>query len=222
MDTINQLTEYIKNFSLSDCPTGNQGYDRVLLQLFGLLGHGKSSFINTCKYVLEDGEYQNYANSKKSEGGDTVARVTFPLTETLTLVDNHGCSTMSDYETSGSEIQEIKQLLETARDLTEIFPIVVLTHKTGGNMREIKETFEDTGVERDFSLDNFTPEDHIKTRKRHEDVLTFFCDVIKDIKFRLERVVDPVQNREKRKKKVINFIYQSGLQKEKEELKCRK
>lgn len=78
---------------------------------------------------------------------------------------------------------------------TEIFPVVVLTHMTSGKMREIKEKFEDMGVERIFALENFTPEDHIKTRKRHEDVLMFFCDVIKDIEFRLERMGDAVQNR---------------------------
>ncbi|OCT70199.1 hypothetical protein XELAEV_18037120mg [Xenopus laevis] len=166
---VNQLTEYIKKFS--DCPTGNQGYDRVLLQLFGFLGHGKSSFINTCKYVLEDGEYQNYANSKKSEANLLPLDNGVDCSKDFVLADRSVKKGFDQQE----EIQEIKQLLQTARDLTCI---------TGGNMREIKEMFEDMGVERVFALDNFTPEDHIKTRKRHEDVLTFFCD-IKDIKFRL-------------------------------------
>ncbi|OCT55381.1 hypothetical protein XELAEV_18002642mg [Xenopus laevis] len=104
MDTIPELTHYIKNFKLEDFSSRNQGYDRVLLQLFGYLGHGKSSFINTCKYVLEDGEYQNYTNAKKpQEGGDqgdTTERVTYPLTDIMTLVDNRGCNKMNNYETA--------------------------------------------------------------------------------------------------------------------------
>ncbi|OCT55382.1 hypothetical protein XELAEV_18002641mg [Xenopus laevis] len=104
MDTIPELTHYIKNFKLEDFSSRNQGYDRVLLQLFGYLGHGKSSFINTCKYVLEDGEYQNYTNAKKpqkgGDQGDTTERVTYPLTDIMTLVDNRGCSKMDNYETA--------------------------------------------------------------------------------------------------------------------------
>ncbi|KAE8578298.1 hypothetical protein XENTR_v10023444 [Xenopus tropicalis] len=278
MNTIPELTCYINNYSLNDCPTpkGNQGYDRVLLQLFGFLGHGKSSFINTCKYVLEDGDYQNYTDSKKSEGGDTKTRVTYPLTDTLTLVDNRGCSVMNDYETaevfaqlanllpldqgvewsrgfglaeriveaekfvkssdfifpifvysvtkniSDEEIPEIKMLLETARDLTEIFPVVVLTHKTCGNLREMKDTFENIGAERVFALDNFTPEDCIKTRGRHEEVLKFFCEIIKDIEFRLERMGDPEKKRQERKKKLLKFIHEREIKKGEEELELQK
>ncbi|XP_031749601.1 uncharacterized protein LOC116407759 [Xenopus tropicalis] len=278
MNTIPELTCYINNYSLNDCPTpkGNQVYDRVLLQLFGFLGHGKSSFINTCKYVLEDGDYQNYTDSKKSEGGDTKTRVTYPLTNTLTLVDNRGCSVMNDYETaevfaqlanllpldqgvewsrgfglaeriveaekfvkssdfifpifvysvtkniSDEEIPEIKMLLETARDLTEIFPVVVLTHKTCGNLREMKDTFENIGAERVFALDNFTPEDHIKTRGRHEEVLKFFCEIIKDIEFRLDRMGDPEKKRQERKKKLLKFIHEREIKKGEEELELQK
>ncbi|OCT95732.1 hypothetical protein XELAEV_18013420mg [Xenopus laevis] len=276
MNTIPELTHYIKNFNLKDGSSGNHGYDRVLLQLFGFLGHGKSSFINTCKYVLEDGDYQNYSNSKGSQGGDTKSRITFPLTDTMTLVDNRGCAVMNDYETAeilaqlanllpldkgvdwsrgfgltgriveaekfvkssdliypifvysannklaDEEIPELKTLLETARDLTEIFPVVVLTHKTSGKLRDMKDKFENMGVEQIFALENFTPEDHIKTRGRHEDVLKFFCEVIRDIQFRLKRMGDPEETRQERKKKVLKFIHDREVKKVEEQLEMQR
>ncbi|KAE8578308.1 hypothetical protein XENTR_v10023451 [Xenopus tropicalis] len=113
-------------------------------------------------------------------------------------------------------------LLETARDLTEIFPVVVLTHKTCGNLREMKDTFENIGAERVFALDNFTPEDHIKTRGRHEEVLKFFCEIIKDIEFRLDRMGDPEKKRQERKKKLLKFIHEREIKKGEEELELQK
>ncbi|XP_041433476.1 uncharacterized protein LOC121398352 [Xenopus laevis] len=277
MDKITQLTDLIKNFSFADCAAGNLGYDRVLLQLFGFLGHGKSSFINTCKYVLEDGKYHNYTNSEMSLGGDTKVRITYPLTETMTLVDNRGCSVMNEYETAElyaqlanllpldkgvewnqdfgladriveaesvvkssdfiypififsvnqrlphQEITMIKELLEKARDLTEIFPTVVLTHKTEGDLRDMKAKFENMGVERIFALENFTPEDHIKTRGRHEDVLEIFSEIIKDIKFHMERAKDPPeQKRIERKKHLLNMVHKREMEKKEEEIESQR
>ncbi|KAE8578286.1 hypothetical protein XENTR_v10023434 [Xenopus tropicalis] len=112
----------------------------------------------------------------------------------------------------------IQELLETARNLTEMFPIVVLTHKTSGNMREMKDTFENMGAERIFALENFTPEDHINSRGRHEDVLKFFCEMIKDIEFRLGRMGDPDKKRRERKKKVLKFIHDRDMKMKDQEL----
>ncbi|OCT67470.1 uncharacterized protein LOC121397023 [Xenopus laevis] len=260
MKGICEMTNDIKSFSLNDCSKGNQGYYRVLLQLFGFLGHGKSSFINTCKYVLEDQEYNMYADVSNTFGGNTTARITYTLTKTLMLVDNRGCSKLDDYETGeifaqlanllpvdkevewsrGFELTEriikaeklvkssdfifpifvfsvkkglqpqevpgIQQLLEFARDVTEIFPVVVLTHKTHGDVNDMERAFKNMGVEWLISLENFTPEDHIRTKGRHEGVLKFFCEVIKDVQFRLERMGDPDEQREQRKLKVLRFI----------------
>ncbi|XP_069591625.1 uncharacterized protein [Ranitomeya imitator] len=83
---------------------GNQGYSRVLLQLFGYTGHGKSSFINSCKYVLDDGEeFIEYAmaggeEEEECRGAMTKARVAFDLTRNITLVDNRGCLTMGSFQ----------------------------------------------------------------------------------------------------------------------------
>ncbi|XP_066433713.1 uncharacterized protein [Eleutherodactylus coqui] len=270
MQSIPEVTEFIKHFSLKDCD--NKGFSRVLLQLFGYLGHGKSSFINTCKYVLDDTEYKIYADVKNNDGGNTTARITYALTDTLTLVDNRGCAMMNAYETgeifaqlgnllpldrevkwspgiglverivqaeryvqssdfvfpifvysvkkglSSDEVPEIKELLITARNLTGIMPVVVLTHKTHSNLRDVQAKFEDMDVERIFTLENFTPEDHMKTRGKHEAVLNFFLEVIKDITFRIERFSDPEDEREKRKQFVLEFVYQREMKKKDDEM----
>ncbi|XP_077129878.1 uncharacterized protein LOC143785091 isoform X2 [Ranitomeya variabilis] len=271
MHSIPEMTDYIKNFSLKDC--NNKGFSRVLLQLFGYLGHGKSSFINTCKYVLDDTEFKPYANAEDKLGGNTMERITYELTDTLTLVDNRGCAIMNEYETgeifaqlgnllplnqtvswskgiglvdrivqaeryvqtsdfiypifvysvkrglSSDEAVEIKELLTTARNLTGICPVVVLTHKTNSNLRDVRAKFEDMDVERIFPLENFTPEDHLKTRGKHEDVLKLYIEVIKDIEYRMERFSSPEDEREKRKQFVLQFVYERELRKKEEEVK---
>ncbi|XP_073502151.1 uncharacterized protein [Phyllobates terribilis] len=270
MQSIPEMTDYIKNFSLQDC--NNKGFSRVLLQLFGYLGHGKSSFINTCKYVLDDTEFKTYADSEDKQGGNTTERITYELTDTLTLVDNRGCSIMNEYETGeifaqlgnllplnqtvswskgiglvdriveaeryvqtsdfiypifvysvkkglcNDEALEIKELLTTARNLTGICPVVVLTHKTDSNLRDVRAKFEDMDVERIFALENFTLEDHLKTRGKHEDVLKLYIEVIKDIEYRMERFSSPEDEREKRKQFVLKFVYEREMRKKEQEV----
>ncbi|CAJ0936491.1 unnamed protein product [Ranitomeya imitator] len=91
---------YIRNFTLNNGPHGNQGYSRVLLQLFGYTGHGKSSFINSCKYVVDDGPYKAHAKvAGSAEKPETMIRNAYELTETIALVDNRGCAKMNKDET---------------------------------------------------------------------------------------------------------------------------
>ncbi|XP_044159324.1 uncharacterized protein LOC122944775 isoform X2 [Bufo gargarizans] len=99
MDSLS-MRDYIRNFSLDDGPHGNQGYSRVLLQLFGFTGHGKSSFINSCKYVVDDGAYTMYAKVASSEEKpETMIRNAFELTSAISMVDNRGCAKMNKNET---------------------------------------------------------------------------------------------------------------------------
>ncbi|XP_073491507.1 uncharacterized protein [Aquarana catesbeiana] len=91
----------IETFSLDDGDLGSQGYKRVLLQLFGYSGHGKSSFINSCKYVLNHGgPFREYAQAgQKSDGGSmTMIRKAYDLTHNITIVDNRGFRVMNDFE----------------------------------------------------------------------------------------------------------------------------
>ncbi|KAM5152260.1 uncharacterized protein ACMZJ9_010465 [Mantella aurantiaca] len=93
------MKEYIQNFSLDNCRLGNQGYSRVLIQLFGSMGHGKSSFINSCKYVIDDGSYKNVADVSNSMATATIKRNSYQLTENIVLVDNRGFNKMTRDET---------------------------------------------------------------------------------------------------------------------------
>ncbi|XP_031749434.1 uncharacterized protein LOC116407709 [Xenopus tropicalis] len=97
--TSDHVRDFIQCFSLNNCALGSQGYNRVLLQLFGYMGHGKSTLINSCKYVLDDGEYHNYAKASASHQSVTYSRTAYPLTDTITIVDNRGCATFNTYET---------------------------------------------------------------------------------------------------------------------------
>lgn len=93
-----EMRRFINTFSFDQCKKGNQGFNRILIQLFGLLGHGKSSFINTCIYVWQDEEFQNWSKAVGEDGGHTQDRIPYKLTENITLVDNRGCSKMEDQE----------------------------------------------------------------------------------------------------------------------------
>ncbi|XP_073502171.1 uncharacterized protein [Phyllobates terribilis] len=87
-----------------------------------------------------------------------------------------------------------------------VVPIVVLTHKTAGTLTEKEGIFRDIGVDRIFSFENYTREDHMKTRGKHEEVLKFLCEVIKDVQFRVEQPRDPSEEMKMRKKFVLNYI----------------
>ncbi|KAM3916293.1 uncharacterized protein RB166_015600 [Leptodactylus fuscus] len=270
-----EMRHYIENFSFDQCKRGSQGFDRILIQLFGLLGHGKSSFINTCIYVWEDGEFQNWTKALGTDEGNTTERIPYPLTPNITLVDNRGCSKINDHESGeiyaqlgnllplGKKVEwtegfglverivkaekqikmsdfvfpvfvhslkkditkenkeELKAVLENAKKMTGVVPIVVLTHKTHGNLTETEGIFRDIGVERFFSFENYTTEDHMKTRGKHEGVLTFFCEVIKDVQFRVEQPRDPQKEMKDRRQFVLKYVHEADKRAErmKEEIK---
>ncbi|XP_063285677.1 uncharacterized protein LOC134571402 [Pelobates fuscus] len=109
MADIEKYKADINNYSLNNCRHGNQGYGRVLLQVFGLPGNGKSSFINSCKFALE-GVFNEHAEAKKKQGGCTTRRVPYKLTDTIMMVDNRGCPTLNKYET-GQIFAQLANLL---------------------------------------------------------------------------------------------------------------
>ncbi|XP_073490835.1 uncharacterized protein [Aquarana catesbeiana] len=269
---MDKLRSVIDSFSFDRCKGGNQGFNRILIQLFGLLGHGKSSFINTCIYVWQDGEYENWAKANENDGGLTMHRIPHKLTSNIVLVDNRGSGTMNAYETGEifaqlgnllplgevewsrgfglvdrivksekivktsdfivpvlvhsvkktiipEEKADLKALLHTAKDLTGVFPIVILTHRTFGNLVNVESTFKDMGIERIFAFENYTREDHFKTRGRHEEVLSFLQEVIKDAQFRVEHQKrDPVKEMQERKQFVFKYVHERERKMEQEHL----
>lgn len=82
------MRDYIRTFSLDTLPHGNQGYQRVVLQLLGYVGSGKSALINSCKCVLDDREFIMYAEATNAQGAVTLNRTAYELTPTISIVDN--------------------------------------------------------------------------------------------------------------------------------------
>ncbi|XP_056391906.1 uncharacterized protein LOC130284947 [Hyla sarda] len=109
-------------------------------------------------------------------------------------------------EITKEDKEELKIIFHTAQKLTGVYPIVVLTHKTSGSLTETEGKFRDIGVERFFSFENYTREDHMKTRGKHEGVLKFLYEVIKDVQFRVDQPRDPVKEMKERKQFVLNYV----------------
>ncbi|XP_068102742.1 uncharacterized protein [Hyperolius riggenbachi] len=271
------MRDYILNFSLDKCKLGSQGYNRVLLQLFGFTGHGKSSLINSCKYVVENGPYREYATVAGSdERPETMTRSSYPLTSTITLVDNRGCVRMNKDETgeiyaqlgnflpldkdvtwqsgfegtlrrlllseledrsadllvpifvysaqtriSSTQFYELKEFLDKARKITGLDPVVVITHELSGNFEEVMKKFREMGVKNRFPLENYTKEDHLKTRGKHESILKCLFEVIKDVEFRMGLKRDPNREKMERKEIIITFLHEREKEKAEQEAQQR-
>ncbi|KAG8549300.1 hypothetical protein GDO81_021710 [Engystomops pustulosus] len=256
-DTVRRI---ISEFSFDRCRYGSQGFRQILIQFFGFSGHGKSSFINSCKYVWEDGEYKNCTESADSRGGHTMERRSYPLTHNITLVDNRGFGIIGGYESgeifaqlanllplnepvrwtqkyelinkinlarssvkmsdfvvpvlvysvkksvTAEEEGELKAVLQISETLTGIFPIVVLTHKTSGELTQRIATFKNMGADKIFAIENYTPEDHYKRRPKHEAVLHFLHEVVRDVQFQLSNPRNPEREMRRRRRYVIMYV----------------
>ncbi|KAM3910126.1 uncharacterized protein RB166_021295, partial [Leptodactylus fuscus] len=96
-----QLLERIFTFSPAAAPPGGHQYSRVLLQLFGYNGHGKSSFINSCKYVMDGGDRfieHAVAGHRSDEEIITTIRKAYELTKNISIVDNRGYNKMDGFQ----------------------------------------------------------------------------------------------------------------------------
>ncbi|CAH2308223.1 Hypothetical predicted protein [Pelobates cultripes] len=270
-----QLRDDIRNYSLDDCARGNQGYNRVLLQLFGYTGHGKSSFINSCKFVLT-GEYRTIAEAgERASGATTFMRRPYELTDTITIVDNRGFGTMNSYEKlqiycqlgnflplnrnvewirdynslmenlensdfdpnytdlivplfiySGRRNLAQGQHLESSRkqvprdigvvirgaqactQMTGIVPIIVLTNKARGDFRELEMKFKDLGAEVVYDVENYTTEEHQRIDTTDTDILNIMYNALEDVKFHMEQIRDPKQERIDHKIFLLNMAHE--------------
>ncbi|XP_069840807.1 uncharacterized protein [Dendropsophus ebraccatus] len=267
----NQLRESIQSFSLHRGLS--QGYKRVLLQLFGYTGHGKSSFINSCRYVLDGdrGFIEHAEAGEKKDGAVTLTRRAYPLTDVITIVDNRGYATMDNFErvevytqlgnflpldesvewqdsfkalvdrvedmdidTNATDLlvpvfvysvkncvtpdlkESLPEFFKNCTELTGLSPIVVLTHRYGGNYFQTEEQFKLLGAENVVIVENYTRQDHIKTRQRTLDILDFMITAIHNVTFRLEHDLNPRRERVKHKKFLLRYAHLSVLEAEKE------
>ncbi|KAM3916625.1 uncharacterized protein RB166_015831 [Leptodactylus fuscus] len=88
------LLDRLRNYS------PNPKYERVSLQLFGMTGHGKSSFINTSMNVVHQEGFKNIAGSGTGKSSDpiTMERKDYKLTPKVFITDNRGVYKMSPEE----------------------------------------------------------------------------------------------------------------------------
>ncbi|KAM4631869.1 uncharacterized protein O3C94_018445 [Discoglossus pictus] len=89
-----QLTKYICSYKPE-----SKVYHRILIQLFGFSGHGKSSFVNSCMYVVGKENFKDHAGEAQSYGAKTIDRRGYKLTDSITIVDNRGFGKMDSFET---------------------------------------------------------------------------------------------------------------------------
>ncbi|XP_066433721.1 uncharacterized protein [Eleutherodactylus coqui] len=281
MDNV-ELQKYILNFSLDDGPYCNQGYNRVLLQLFGLTGHGKSSFINSCKYIIDDGEeFIEHAEPGhiQDDGAKTRIRKAYKLTENITIVDNRGFSAMESFERaeiyaqlgnfipigervtwmdnfttmmkrvvhadlnpnysdfivpilicsaehipSDPEREKLKSFLKNCVIMTGIFPIVVISKKESGVVKNIKEMFNLMGSKVMIPIENYTKEDHAKTQGKTEGILTIIHRALEEVTTRLGERRNSAEDRVQRKEFLLEYIHKAELelQRRREEEKRKK
>ncbi|XP_077303077.1 uncharacterized protein LOC143923338 [Lithobates pipiens] len=93
MEDLVNLREKILSYSLESSEMATLGYNRILVQVCGQTGHGKSSFINSLIYALHGGMFEvkaSEASATGSQGGHTRQRKSYHLTDAITLVDNRG------------------------------------------------------------------------------------------------------------------------------------
>ncbi|XP_044159889.1 uncharacterized protein LOC122945090 [Bufo gargarizans] len=272
MDSLS-MRDSIRNFSLDSGPRGNQGYSRVLLQLFGFTGHGKSSFINSCKYVVNDGAYTMYAKVASSEEKpETMIRNAYELTSAISIVDNRGCAKMNKNETGAiyaqlgnflpldcevkwhsdfkdmmdilliaekeeqsadfivpvlvysaknkmtpAEEGELKEIKMKAQDITGLVPTVVITNTLSEHLSDTQEKFRRMGVENIYPVENYTKEDHRKTRGKHEALLQCLSAITKDVEFRMTETRDPKKEKMARKRILWEFAHKRDMEKVQEE-----
>ncbi|XP_071978925.1 uncharacterized protein [Engystomops pustulosus] len=101
MEDLPRLKEKIMTYQLEGTDLGNLGYQRILLQVCGSAGHGKSSLINSFTYALHGGTFvisAPVAPAETSQGGHTMVRLPYKLTEVITLVDNRGFGKLDSFE----------------------------------------------------------------------------------------------------------------------------
>ncbi|XP_053550372.1 uncharacterized protein LOC128641839 [Bombina bombina] len=89
-------------------------FQRIILQLYGLFGHGKTSLINLCLSVVRNKPYEDLAGSGWTDGLVIKERREHWLTNTVIITDNRGFIKIDD-----EEITEASAQLASLRILEE-------------------------------------------------------------------------------------------------------
>lgn len=107
----------------------DRGFTKISILLMGMLGHGKSSLINSCLCVTRNEEYYNEAGSGDSSEPITLETKEYQLGRSLYIVDNRGLNKLNTEEKIEMRLQysKLRHLGEVKwnRALDEVFQIFV-------------------------------------------------------------------------------------------------
>ncbi|XP_073416649.1 uncharacterized protein [Dendrobates tinctorius] len=220
----------IRDFTFDKCKRGNQGFQRILLQVFGYSGHGKSSFINTVMCVWFISDYKNWANAADTDEENTTERLTYQLTKNIVLVDNRGCSKMDTYEIGeifaqlanllpldksvdwSKRFQLVDRIVEAETDVkASDFTIPIFVYRvTNSPSLELKEELKEI-FHTAIQLTKVVPT-VVLTHRNHEnykEIQNMFMDIGVDKVFGVENYTDrnPKKKRETHEA-VIQFLYE--------------
>ncbi|XP_073491140.1 uncharacterized protein [Aquarana catesbeiana] len=115
--------------------------------------------------------------------------------------------------------EEYRIMLETARKLTGVTPVIILTHKSRGQSKE-RSFFEDLGIapQNIYTIENYTKEDHQKLREKDEQILKILLHIIEDVKFAMRYNRDAKAEKKQRLTFVLNHLSKMKIEKERERL----
>ncbi|KAE8578313.1 hypothetical protein XENTR_v10023454 [Xenopus tropicalis] len=120
--------------------------------------------------------------------------------------------------TTGISETDITEMISSARELTGVDPTVVLTHElcvSTNELTQIRDTFRKMGARNIYPVENYTQEDSLKTRGKHKAILLCLYESLKDVEFRMQQELNPVQERIKMKNFLITFAHGRALEKQK-------
>ncbi|XP_072272864.1 uncharacterized protein [Pyxicephalus adspersus] len=117
-----EIERYVPGITTNN---SQHGIDKLQILLVGWAGHGKSSLINSTICVTKKEKFRNMAGAGKDNGGRTMNRKPFPITDTIYITDNRGFQFMKPAE-----------ILEVSAQLRHLRPV--------GNVKWEKDNLKET------------------------------------------------------------------------------
>ncbi|XP_031749259.1 vicilin-like seed storage protein At2g18540 [Xenopus tropicalis] len=119
-------------------------------------------------------------------------------------------------------MQQITTFFKNCRDLTGVFPIVVLTFKTSGNYSEAEKMFKCLGAEVVVAVENYSEEDQIQTLERSRDFLNLIKSALDNVTFRMGNPRNPREERIKRKKFLLRYVHDIDMEEKRKQEEYRR
>ncbi|XP_053312280.1 uncharacterized protein LOC128474049 [Spea bombifrons] len=271
MEEVRGLTKKILDYRLENNGEG-KGYNHIMMQIFGYMGNGKSSLINSLMSIVKEERYRTLApvaTGHEKNGALTTHRTSYPLTDTITLVDNRGFGPMDSYEEQeiyaqlanilplnekviweksfmdtvikvqgsvenrkdllvplyiysaeqgcSSKPNDIKTFLQNCQKMTGILPIIVLTKSTSSKLAGVCKQFQDMGMESIIAIENYIPENNIRTPGKDTKLLSVLTEALRLVDFRIQTLSDPEADHNERMKLLLSLANEREIEKVREE-----